>query len=56
MLSKLSRCRKFLVGVAGVAVQAVQMGLVPEQYRPWGAVVLATAVALGIYVTPNATT
>ena len=52
----MSRYRKALVAVLGIAVQAVQYGVIPQQYQAWGAVVLALATALGVYVTPNAPT
>lgn len=50
----LARTRKALVAVAGVAAQAVALGVLPQQWQLWGAVVVALATALGVYVAPNA--
>jgi hypothetical protein len=49
-----SRIRKALIAVAGAVAQAVALGVLPPEWQAWGAVVVALATALGVYVTPNA--
>lgn len=56
MLNVLSpQVRKYAVAVVGVLVQVVSAGVLPDEYQPWGAVVVALATALGVYQVPNDT-
>lgn len=56
----MSRYRKATVAALGVALQglalaatAVDSGLLPEAWRPWGGVIIALATAAGVYAVPN---
>ena len=48
-----AQVRKALVAVLGVAAQVPATAL-PEAWRPWAAVVVALATAVGVYAVPNA--
>lgn len=50
---KLAQIRKAVVAVVGVAAQVAAAGVLPEAWKPWGAVVLAVATAAGVYAVPN---
>jgi EamA domain-containing membrane protein RarD len=41
------------VAVAGVIAQIIALGLVPDKYEPWVAVVVALLTAFGVYQVPN---
>jgi hypothetical protein len=47
------QARKAVVALAGTVGQALNAGLVPEEWRPWVAIGLAVATALGVYAAPN---
>ena len=53
MLNVATTARKWGIAVVGVLAQAAASGLLPEQYQPWGAVVIALATALGVYGVRN---
>lgn len=55
MTRLLREARKFLVALAGLAANAVALGLVPPADLKWVMFGLTAATALGVYVTPNAT-
>lgn len=46
--------RKLLVALTGALGQGLDVGLVPDQYKPYVSVVLALATAYGVYQVPNA--
>lgn len=45
--------RKAIAAVIGVLAQVAAVGALPEEWAPWGAVVIAVATALGVYAVPN---
>ncbi len=49
----LTTARKWGIALIGAAAQLVAAGLLPDNLKPWGAVVLALATALGVYAVPN---
>ena len=50
----MDRYRKALVAVAGLAGQALVLGLIPAPYDKYVSVILAALTALGVYAAPNA--
>lgn len=52
----LTAARKFGVALVGLAATALAQGLLPEQWRPWAAVVVALGTALGVYGIGNTST
>lgn len=50
---KFANYRKFLVALAGVAAQAVNLGLVHGTAAEWVSVTLAALTAAGVVATPN---
>lgn len=52
-LKVLAPVRKAAVAVLGVAAQVAALGLLPEAWKPWAAVVIAVATAEGVYQVPN---
>lgn len=49
----MKHARKAVVALVGVVAQAVNLGLLPEQWQEWAAVVIALATAVGVYQAPN---
>ena len=50
----LTTARKFGAALLGVLTMAVTQGLIPEEWRPWAAVLVALGTALGVYSAGNA--
>lgn len=50
----MERYRKLALAALGGLAQVAASGLMPEQYKPWAAVILAIATAAGVYAVPNA--
>jgi hypothetical protein len=53
VLEKLKPVRKAAVAALGLAAQVAALGLLPEAWKPWAAVIVAAATAAGVYQVPN---
>jgi hypothetical protein len=53
MTLTLAQVRKFLVALVAAAAQAINLGLVPDRYKPYVGVAVALLGALGVYAVPN---
>jgi hypothetical protein len=49
-----ARVRKALVALLGAAAEVASNSALPQKYQAWASVVIALAVAVGVYQIPNA--
>lgn len=47
------QARKGIIAAIGGLLQAANLGLLPADVKPWVGVVIAAAVAAGVYSVPN---
>ncbi len=55
MTNKLKELAKALTAAAGIAGEAINLGLVPKADQHWVTYAITVATAIAVYLVPNAT-